>query len=827
MTNRPLEIFEQVVGLSESQRAAVLEHECAGDVSLRAEVEALLASLDRPTVADPVAGVPMEGPGSHIGPYRLVQQIGEGGFGSVFLAEQESPLVRRVAIKIIKRGMDTQRVIARFEAERQALALMDHPAIAKVFDAGETPRGLPFFALEYVPGKALTLYCDREKLTNEARLRLFSEVCLGVQHAHQKGIIHRDLKPSNVLVTTQDGRPVPKIIDFGVAKATAQRLTEKTLFTELGAIIGTPEYMSPEQAEISGLDVDTRTDVYSLGVMLYELLTGFLPFDSAALRKASFDEIRRWIREVDPPRPSVRVSQSGDAAVETAANRQTDPARLRSRLDGELDWIVMKAIEKDRTRRYASPSDIAADVARLLADEPVTARPPSTTYRARKFVKRHRFGVAFAGLAVVGLVTFAITMGLQARRTAMERDRAERVSEFLTELFHAANPAQAQGKTVTARDLLDEGAARIERDVGIEPLVRAQLMHTMGGAYRILGLCAEASRVLKPALEIRTAELGASDPRTLSTMTELGGALWCAGDVAAAEDRFRFVLERSQAVDPDNEVAINAAHNLGGLLREAGRLDEAETVYRDAVERSQRVKGPEDRLTLAILIDLTNVVATRDVAQAVPLLRDLIPRIRSSLGEDNALYVVALTNLANYLQATGDLDGAISLAVDALERSRRILGEDALNTTNLAMILALSYHRQSRYDEAETLVRTYIEAVERTQGAESAQALTLKEILGVIYSGQQRYAEAVRIRRDVLAVRRRVLGESSPDVRRSMYDLACSLALEGKRTEAIDWLRQSVAHGYDNANWMRKDTDLTSLHGDPRFEAVVTEASRK
>ncbi len=831
MTNRSQEIFERVVALSEPERAAALGRECAGDERLRAEVEALLASWDRPTVAGPITAVRSErseGPGSRIGPYRLVRSIGEGGFGSVFLAEQESPVVRRVAIKIIKLGMDTKRVIARFEAERQALALMDHPAIAKVFDAGETPRGLPFFAMEYVPGEPLTQYCDRGKLTNEARLRLFSEVCLGVQHAHQKGIIHRDLKPSNLLVTTQDGRPVPKIIDFGIAKATAQRLTEKTLFTELGAMIGTPEYMSPEQAEMSGLDVDTRADVYSLGVILYELVTGVLPFDSAAIRQASFEEFRRWIREVDPPPPSVRVSRAGNESVETAANRQTDPARLASRLHGELDWIVMKAIEKDRTRRYASPSEVAADIARLLADEPVTARPPSTSYRARKFVKRHRFGVAVAGFAVVGLAAFAVTMGIQARRTAMQRDRAERVSAFLTELFGAANPAHAKGRTVTARDLLDEGAARIEQDRSVEPLVRAQLMHTMGAAYRVLGLCAEASRVLKPALEVRTAQLGGSDPETLSTMTELGGAFWCSGQLADAEAQFRLVAERSQAAfGPDSEVAIQAAHSLGGVLRETGRFDEAEAAQRSALERAQRIMGPEHRLTLAILSDLSTVVAMRDAAQALPLVRDLIPRVRAAVGEDDPLYVVALANLAADLEATGDRDGAISVARNALERSRRILGDDAPNTMNLAQILAVSYGRQKRYDEAETFARTYIEGLQRTQGPEAAQVLDGKEILGGIFMGQKRYAEAVHIRADVLAVRRRVFGESSPAVAPLMYNLACSLALDGKRDQAIDLLRQSVAHGFNDADLMSKDTDLASLHDDPRFEAVVAEAGKK
>lgn len=290
-------------------------------------------------------------PSLAFGPYRLKQRLGQGGMGDVWLAEQISPIHRQVAIKVIKAGMDTAQVVARFQAERQALALMDHPAIARVFDAGSTPEGRPYFAMEYVRGEPITAYCDRHRLTTRERLELFIQACEGVQHAHQKAIIHRDLKPSNVLVTLQDDRPVPKIIDFGVAKATTQSLTEQTLFTEFGALIGTPEYMSPEQAEMGGLDIDTRTDVYALGVILYELLTGTLPFDARTLREKGLDEIRRTIREVEPPRPSTRISQNGPKSGDAAQNRRTEPGRLASLLRGDLDWITMRALEKDRTRR--------------------------------------------------------------------------------------------------------------------------------------------------------------------------------------------------------------------------------------------------------------------------------------------------------------------------------------------------------------------------------------------------------------------------------------------------------------------------------------------
>ena len=350
----------------------------------------------------------------NIGPYRLVEPLGEGGMGIVWLAEQARPVRRQVALKIIKAGMDTAQVVARFEAERQALALMDHPAIARVLDVGATPEGRPYFVMEYVRGESISGYCARHKLPTRARLDLFLQVCDGVQHAHQKGIIHRDLKPSNVLVAIQGDRPVPKIIDFGVAKATTQSLTERTLHTELGAFVGTPEYMSPEQAEMSGLDVDTRTDVYSLGAILYELLTGVMPFESKALRAQLLDELRRTLREVDPPRPSTRVSSLTTATGDRPATHVA-PGKLASELRGDLDWITMKALEKDRTRRYGSASDLAADVRRHLDDQPVLAGPPTATYRVGKFVCRHRGGVAAAAALAVLLVGFGVTMAVQAR----------------------------------------------------------------------------------------------------------------------------------------------------------------------------------------------------------------------------------------------------------------------------------------------------------------------------------------------------------------------------------------------------------------------------
>jgi len=369
------------------------------------------------------ASSPTERPGSAIGPYKLLQEIGEGGFGVVYMAEQEQPVRRRVALKIIKLGMDTKQVIARFEAERQALAMMEHPNIARVLDAGATENGRPYFVMELIRGIPIVEYCDANSLTTRERLDLFIGVCSALQHAHQKGVVHRDIKPSNVMVTLHDGEPVPKVIDFGIAKAMQQRLTEKTLFTEYGQFIGTPAYMSPEQAGMSGLDVDTRSDIYSLGVLLYELLTGTTPFEAESLRSAAYGEIQRIIREDEPPRPSTRLSTLGGALTDIAKHRNTDPGALARLIRGDLDWITMKALEKNRSRRYGSASELAADIGRHLTNEAVLARPPSTGYRARKFVRRHRVGVGVAGLLVGVLVAgIAVSTLVGLREATLRRE---------------------------------------------------------------------------------------------------------------------------------------------------------------------------------------------------------------------------------------------------------------------------------------------------------------------------------------------------------------------------------------------------------------------
>jgi serine/threonine protein kinase len=450
-----------------AERAAFLERECGGDATLRARVEALLRAEGPGGLPEgvgtedvPPPGAPADAVGTVLaGKYKLVERIGEGGLGSVFMAQQTAPVRRAVSVKVIKAGMDSKAVLARFEAERQALAMMDHPNIARVLDAGTTADGRPFFVMELVKGTPITRYCDERKLTPRQRLELFVPVCQAIQHAHQKGIIHRDVKPSNVLVALYDDRPVPKVIDFGVAKATGPSLTDLSMMTGFGAVVGTPEYMSPEQASLNNLDVDTRSDVYSLGVLLYELLTGTTPVDRKSLGKAALLEILRIVREVEAPRPSAKLSTS-DTLPSVAANRGTEPARLSRLLKGELDWLVMKALEKDRTRRYETANALGRDIQRYLADEVVEARPPSVGYRVSKFVRRHKGQVLAASLVLLTLVGGIVgtTIGFfEARHEAGEKElaRQEEAKARAAEKTRADSEAKAKRDAEDQREKAD------------------------------------------------------------------------------------------------------------------------------------------------------------------------------------------------------------------------------------------------------------------------------------------------------------------------------------------------------------------------------------
>ena len=677
-----------------------------------------------------------------IGPYRLLESLGEGGMGKVWLAEQTHPLRRHVALKIIKAGMDTAQVVARFEAERQALALMDHPAIARVFDACSTVYGKPYFAMEYVRGESLTAYCDRQRLTIRQRLELFAQVCDGVQHAHQKGIIHRDLKPSNILVTQLDDRPVPKIIDFGVAKATSQPLTEQTMYTSFGGFVGTPEYMSPEQARAGGVDIDTRTDVYALGVVLYELLTGALPFDRQTLKDKSIDEIRRTIRESDPARPSTRITQLAAASTEVAHTRSAEPYLLRRLLRGDLDWITMKALEKDRSRRYDTAAGLANDVRRHLRNEPVLAGPPNAVYRTRKFVRRHPLGVGAAATFVLLLVALAVTMTIQAQRIARERDRAnweaataKQVSDFVIGLFRVSDPSELKGNTLTAREILESGVANIERDLVGQPEIQARIMVTMGTIYTNLGLYDRAERLLDHAVTTDRRVLGADHIATLTAVNALANVYWFQGNYSQAEPLYLEVIDRrSRVLGEEHPDTLRAQDDLASLYAQQKRFDEAERLVQRTLEVQRRLFGqehPDTNLSLNILGAV--YYAQKRYAEAEPISKQALHISRRVLGEQHPETLIELHNLATIYDKLHRYDQAEPIYLQVIELKRRVLGMPHPKTVVSVRALASMYQSQRRFAEAESLLTATLEVLAATPGVDIPRTHALLVQLESLY----------------------------------------------------------------------------------------------
>ena len=663
-------------------------------------------SLDTKTIDSSETSVP-----EIIGQYRIVQRIGEGGMGEVFEAEQTEPIRRRVALKIIKWGMDTKQVVARFESERQALALMDHPHIAKVFDAGATEQGRPYFVMEYVKGVPITEYCDKHRLSNRKRLELFVKVCEGIQHAHQKGIIHRDIKASNVLVTIQDNRPVPKIIDFGVAKATAQRLTEKSVFTEMGQLIGTPEYMSPEQAEMTGLDIDTRSDVYSLGVLLYELIVGVLPFEFADFRSAGFDEIRKRIREVEPPKPSTRLTTPGFDTVHASKSRQTDLSTLTKQLKGELDWITMKAMAKDRTQRYASASELAADVQRYLQHEPVTAGPPSAMYRLRKYVRRHKVGVAAGALVVAVLIagitgtTIGLLKAVKAEKKAKEEaETAQRVSDFLVGLFEVSDPSEARGNTITAREILDEGAGKIESELQDQPRIQSRLMETMGRVYRNLGLYDAAAPILEKSLSLKRRVYGEEHLEVAAGLHTLGVLYDTQGKYREAESFFRRSLEiKEKILEQDHPEVAKSLNSIAVVNWNQGKYSEAESLFQRSLAIKEKALGPDDpdvgnTLTnLGVLYHLQS-----QYEKAEPFFKRALAISEKEQGEDHPDVAASLNNLGSLYEDMGKPEEAEPLHERALAIWEKALGPEHSDVGIALHNLANLYRNQRKYDKAES-----------------------------------------------------------------------------------------------------------------------------
>jgi eukaryotic-like serine/threonine-protein kinase len=724
--------------------------------------------------------------GVAIGPYHLIQLIGTGGMGEVWLAEQKQPVRRRVAVKLIKAGMDTREVIGRFESERQALALMDHPAIAKVYDAGSTPEGRPYFVMEYVAGLPITEFCDKHKLSMRERLELFMRVCEGVQHAHQKAIIHRDLKPSNILVTEVDGKPAPRIIDFGVARATSQRLTAETMLTRLGNVIGTPGYISPEQADSGGEDIDTRTDVYSLGVVLYELLTGAQPLE---LRKLAFAEILRKLREEDPAPPSTKLRSKGEESATAARNRGSDPPTLARQVRGDLDAISLKALEKERSRRYGTPMELAWDIGRYLRHEPVLAHRAGAGYRARKYIRRHRIAVAAAAAIVLLAVSFGVAQTIQLRRTARERDRANRITEFMTNMFKVSDPSQAHGNLVPAREILDKASNAIDTGLAGDPELQAQLMFVMGTIYDNLGLYPRAQALLQKAAGICRRVLGRDDHMTLTV--EMG---------------------------------------LASLFLHEGRYRDADSLDRETIEIQRRVLGPQHPDTLASMSNLGAALFSEGkYPEAVKILREVLDTERRVTGADRQATLATMNNLALGLLDQNQYAEAEALQREAVERAQRVLGAEHPTTLMLMNTLGKTLRLEKKYAEAEKLDRDVVDTQRRVLGPAHPQTAGSISQLATLLLDEGRYSEAEKLEREAVDFRRRNLGPDNPDTAISIYNLGCLAARQGRKDEALSLAGEAVDHGLrsDALLAIGSDPDLESLYGDPRFTALVAHAKER
>ncbi len=855
--HRMWELFHQALEVPSDQRSEFLSKACADEHAMRSEILGLIDAyesssllLEDPLLISSDADTLLASAGVEdhvIEGYQLLERIGEGGMGSVFLAEQLKPVRRRVALKVIKIGMDTKEVIGRFEAERQALAMMNHPNIAQVYDGGATDDGRPFFAMEYVAGISINEYCDQYRLSTKQRLELFVKVCDAVQHAHQKSVIHRDIKPSNILVSMQSGKPVPKVIDFGVAKAIAQRLAEHTVYTEIGRFIGTPAYTSPEQAKLTGLDVDTRTDIYSLGVLLYELLTGRLPFETTTLLKDGYAGMQRIIQESDPPKPSDRISRlSHDETRKFARAHGSNARNIERELRGDLDWIAMKAMEKDRTRRYDSASELSADIKRHLAKQPIVAGPPSASYRISKFVSRHRAGVAFtAALATILVVatTVASTGWMRAResqaRAATAAAKAETVNEFLLDMLAAAAPSVALGRDTTVlREMVDNAAARIESDRSIAPDVEAAIRQTIGDTYLSLGLPQLAEPHLTVAMELLDNESDDHALEIAQALFSLGKLAEKIGNFTKAEERFREAIRIYQDIqsrEPQAEGAMaDAIVGLTWLLIAKGEYDEADRQGKQALAIRVAADNPQDIDKLVEAHSILGMLNRRtehfDASQdyyeeALKLARRLDSR--------HPALAMTLNNYGLMLVYKEEYERAEALLSESLELRRQILPERHPDLAESLNNLAIVFVKQERYPEAEGHYRESLDIVQAVQGERHPHVATLYYNIAEIKQDQAQFSEAARLYQDALSIDREHYPDDHSYVMRGMVRVGKSLLRAGDPSSAMRWLQDAIRlmeENIENNHWRLADaraeyaTALTDLRRYAEAEPVLLAA---